>query len=60
MDELQDLLAKLRSDRNVRRIAKAANIPYGTLRKLRDLETSNPKYETVEKLRRYYDGQQAA
>lgn len=56
MDELQDLLARLRSEppNRIRALADETGIPYGTLRKLRGGDTANPRYSTLKKLRTHY------
>ena len=35
-------------------VAKAAGVPWSTLRKIIDGDTQNPRYDTVERLRAHY------
>lgn len=56
MDELQTVIARLRSEppNAIRGIAEAAQIPYSTLRKIRDGTIRNPGFVNFDRLRSYY------
>jgi predicted transcriptional regulator len=55
-----DILELVRSDLKAaslarqNEVAKAAGVPWSTLRKIVDGDTRNPRYDTVERLRGYY------
>lgn len=57
MDNFTEMLTRIRSmpAQEARRVAANAGIPYGTLRKLRENYTNNPRIKTVEALRRAMD-----
>lgn len=56
-----DILAKIRADlkgatlARQQEVADAAGVPWATLRKIVDGDTENPRYDTVERLRAYYE-----
>lgn len=58
-----DILERVRSDlrgaslARQKEVAEAIGIPWATLRKIIDSNTTNPRYSTVEKLRAYYMSQ---
>lgn len=56
MDILDTVRADLRGATLARQreVAEATKVPWGTLRKIVDGDTENPRYGTVEALRRYY------
>lgn len=55
-----DILEQVRTDltgatlERQREVAAAAGVPWSTLRKIVDRATENPRYDTVERLRAYY------
>jgi predicted transcriptional regulator len=56
MDILETLRADLSGATLARQheVAQACGVPWPTLRKIIDKATTNPRYDTVERLRRYY------
>jgi predicted transcriptional regulator len=56
MDILEQVRSDLKGAPMVRQeeVAQATGIPWSTLRKIVDGDTENPRYDTVERLRKYY------
>jgi len=60
-----DILETVRQDlsgaslERQRQIAAVMGVPWSTLRKIIDRATENPRYNTVERLRSYYENNRA-
>lgn len=56
MDILEQVRADLKEATLARQheVAVATGIPWSTLRKIVDGDTENPRYDTVERLRKHY------
>lgn len=60
MDSYEAALKKLRADqRTLNELEEATGIPAETLRDLKNRISKNPRYNTLKKLARHYDGEPA-